>query len=264
MDYSKIIYCRCAYNNSITEESRELFNKILQSSKKELLVLDDLCAMATQKNSELIDFVKNGSITIIACHPRAVKWLLFRAGVEMNILDNLQYLDMTKYPFAELCKEAGVEISEQDKAEVQKIHPVLQKNQTAPPEESASFEKAYALQHSKQSTRPWFPVIDYSRCTKCGACMDFCLFGVYDKQEDNTIDVAHPFNCKDNCPACARICPHHAIIFPKYNNAPVNGDLDDILEDTPHKTPIFAMSSEDLYKALSKRNKKQKKELYKK
>src|SRR5207302_575815 len=27
--------------------------------------------------------------------------------------------------------------------------------------------------------RRWYPVIDYSRCTNCMECIDFCLFGVY-------------------------------------------------------------------------------------
>ena len=261
---NKIIYCRCAYNSLITEESRELFREILQSSKKEILILDDLCALAAKKNNELIDFVNKGEIIIIACHPRAVKWLLFRAEIEMDKLDSFHYLNMMKYPFSELCEKAGVEIPQQYKTAIEGIPPVLDNNSDDLSEESASFEKAYALQNSKQSTRPWFPVIDYSRCTKCGACQDFCLFGVYGKKEDGAIDVAHPFNCKDNCPACARICPHNAIIFPKYNKAPVNGDLEEVAEDAPHKTPIFALSPEELYKALSKRNKKPAKGLYKK
>ena len=31
----------------------------------------------------------------------------------------------------------------------------------------------------KQPERRWYPVIDYSRCTNCLECIDFCLFGVY-------------------------------------------------------------------------------------
>ncbi|MEX2185814.1 MAG: ferredoxin family protein, partial [Pirellulales bacterium] len=29
------------------------------------------------------------------------------------------------------------------------------------------------------AARRWYPVIDYSRCTNCMECIDFCLFGVY-------------------------------------------------------------------------------------
>src|SRR5690349_15887991 len=34
-----------------------------------------------------------------------------------------------------------------------------------------------AVQHG--GWKPWFPVIDYDRCTNCMQCLSFCLFGVY-------------------------------------------------------------------------------------
>jgi len=69
--------------------------------------------------------------------------------------------------------------------------------------------------------RAWFPVMDLDRCTQCGKCRDYCLFGVY--QAHGEIKVANPDHCKNNCPACARICPAGAIIFAKYPDAPVDG-----------------------------------------
>jgi len=59
----------------------------------------------------------------------------------------------------------------------------------------------------------WFPVIDYSRCKGCRQCMQFCLFGVYEVQSGRVF-AANPDNCKNGCPACSRICPHGAIMFP--------------------------------------------------
>ncbi|MEM8934556.1 MAG: ferredoxin family protein, partial [Acidobacteriota bacterium] len=58
---------------------------------------------------------------------------------------------------------------------------------------------------------PWFPVIDYDRCTNCMQCLSFCLFGVYDVDDNKTIDVAQPQRCKTHCPACSRVCPEVAI-----------------------------------------------------
>lgn len=69
--------------------------------------------------------------------------------------------------------------------------------------------------------RAWFPVMDLDRCTQCGKCRDYCLFGVY--QAHGEIKVANPDHCKNNCPACARICPAGAIIFAKHPDAPVDG-----------------------------------------
>jgi NAD-dependent dihydropyrimidine dehydrogenase PreA subunit len=66
------------------------------------------------------------------------------------------------------------------------------------------------------SWKPWFPVIDYDRCTNCMQCLSFCLFDVYGVSEDNKIQVQNNDNCKTNCPACSRVCPEVAIMFPKY------------------------------------------------
>jgi Pyruvate/2-oxoacid:ferredoxin oxidoreductase delta subunit len=70
---------------------------------------------------------------------------------------------------------------------------------------------------------PWFPVIDYGRCAACRPCAGFCIFGVYRVDGDGRVAVANPDHCKTNCPACARMCPKVAIIFPKYASAPIDG-----------------------------------------
>ncbi len=59
----------------------------------------------------------------------------------------------------------------------------------------------------------WYPVVDYSRCIGCRHCLQFCIFGVWDLDGKRVVTVA-PDNCKLGCPACARICPEGAIIFP--------------------------------------------------
>ncbi len=66
----------------------------------------------------------------------------------------------------------------------------------------------------------WYPVHDKSRCTECGHCLQFCLFGVYETDAGGRVRVTNPDNCKPGCPACARICPHRAIMFPLYHQDP--------------------------------------------
>jgi NAD-dependent dihydropyrimidine dehydrogenase PreA subunit len=72
-------------------------------------------------------------------------------------------------------------------------------------------------------TRRWYPVIDYSRCTNCMECIDFCLFGVYGVDGAETILVEQPDNCRKGCPACSRVCPENAIIFPQHKSAAIAG-----------------------------------------
>lgn len=71
--------------------------------------------------------------------------------------------------------------------------------------------------------RRWYPVIDYSRCTNCMECIDFCLFGVYGVDEQERILVENQDNCKKGCPACSRVCPEQAIMFPDYKTAAIAG-----------------------------------------
>ncbi len=71
--------------------------------------------------------------------------------------------------------------------------------------------------------RRWHPVIDYSRCTNCMECIDFCLFGVYGVDGGERILVEQPDSCKKGCPACSRVCPEHAIIFPMHKTPEIAG-----------------------------------------
>lgn len=71
--------------------------------------------------------------------------------------------------------------------------------------------------------RRWYPVIDYSRCTNCMECIDFCLFGVYGVDKVDQILVEAQDNCKKGCPACSRVCPENAIIFPQHKTPAIAG-----------------------------------------
>jgi Pyruvate/2-oxoacid:ferredoxin oxidoreductase delta subunit len=108
--------------------------------------------------------------------------------------------------------------------------------------------------------KPWFPVIDYSRCTNCMQCLSFCLFDVYGVTAERQIQVQNPTNCKTECPACSRVCPEVAIMFPKYRHAPINGDVvstDDVRREAM-KVDISALLGGDVYSVLRDRSAKAK------
>jgi Pyruvate/2-oxoacid:ferredoxin oxidoreductase delta subunit len=104
--------------------------------------------------------------------------------------------------------------------------------------------------------KPWFPVIDYDRCTNCMQCLSFCLFGVYGVDAQNRIQAQNHDNCKTNCPACSRVCPEAAIMFPKYKAGPINGDVvqDSDLGREKMKIDISALLGGDVYSALRQRS----------
>jgi hypothetical protein len=54
-------------------------------------------------------------------------------------------------------------------------------------------------------------------------CIDFCLFGVYGVDSLERITVENQDNCKRGCPACSRVCPEHAIMFPDFKTPAIAG-----------------------------------------
>ena len=103
--------------------------------------------------------------------------------------------------------------------------------------------------------KPWFPVIDYNRCTNCMQCLSFCLFDVYGAP-GGKIGVQNPANCKTDCPACSRVCPEVAILFPKYKAGPINGDevREQDISREKMKVDISALLGGDIYAALRQRS----------
>ena len=103
---------------------------------------------------------------------------------------------------------------------------------------------------------PWFPVIDYSRCTNCMQCLSFCLFDVYGVDADGKIEVRNEDKCKTNCPACSRVCPDVAILFPKYTKGPINGDQvrEADIQKESMKVDISSLLGGDIYASLRKRS----------
>jgi len=104
--------------------------------------------------------------------------------------------------------------------------------------------------------KPWFPVIDYDRCTNCMQCLSFCLFDVYGVSEAGKIQVQNNDNCKTNCPACSRVCPEVAIMFPKYAHGPINGEAvqDSDVQREKMKVDISALLGGDIYARLKDRS----------
>lgn len=108
--------------------------------------------------------------------------------------------------------------------------------------------------------KPWFPVIDFDRCTNCMQCLSFCLFDVYGVTPGGQITVQNESNCKTDCPACSRVCPEVAILFPKYKAGPINGDevsAEDVRREAM-KVDISALLGGDIYAMLRDRSAKAK------
>ena len=144
---------------------------------------------------------------MLACFPRTVNALLTRAG----------------------CRDAAtVEIVNLRASKPEAIAAQLNLSDVRP-------GGKVTLSRSNTDWEPWYPLIDSDRCRQCKQCLNFCLFGVYALDAEQVVGVVQPTHCKTGCPACARVCPFAAIVFPKYNTAPINGDTVD--EEAWKNTP---------------------------
>ncbi|WP_430809523.1 MULTISPECIES: ATP-binding protein [unclassified Carboxylicivirga] len=167
----------------------------LRSNGYRVDIKDDLCRLVVDDPNQIIK-AKEG--TIIACHTRAVN-------------NHLNWLGITPGSIIEARESSADEILSKFGLE----------GDAPSPTTDDLIKELEALPVCKDQDA-WYPVIDKTKCTECGKCHDFCLFGVY-TVENKQVKVTNPHNCKNNCPACARMCPSQAIIFPKYDKSPING-----------------------------------------
>lgn len=226
-----IIFCDCPNKSVIPTEIRNQILSELQSSETEQPVIVNLCEWAMGKGIDPFAALPgDANLRLYGCHSRAMRWLLERGG----------------YPLA----DKAVEFID------------LRAMATEIPGNMVSIEtmdKAGLIRHIQTSPDPgaWYPVIDYDRCRNCKQCLSFCLFGVYTLDSTGKVVVHQPANCKPNCPACARICPETAIIFPKYSEPPINGGTaKETFAAEKTNEPVEAINESDIYSALAERKRR--------
>ena len=62
-------------------------------------------------------------------------------------------------------------------------------------------------------SKQWYPVINYEKCTECGACVEKCSHGVYQEKSAPRPVVAYPEGCIQGCTGCGSLCPNGAIEY---------------------------------------------------
>lgn len=228
-----ILLCRCISNKLYNKDVVNKLIDYISSFEVNIYDIDDLCGLSVI-NKEQINKIFNNEINIIlSCYDRSIKSLTKDLNVDFN---KIKLVNIHKKTFEEIQSEINDLKIKTGKSQVTTIK-------------------------IGNDWIPWFPVIDYSRCSNCKQCLNFCLFGVYSRSDDGKIKVTQPKNCKTNCPACARICPSIAIIFPKHNEAPINGDeiTNEENEKNRVKIDMQKLLGDDPYKTLLERRLKNRK-----
>ncbi len=238
-DAKRILYCHCSYYDDVLpEEVKSSVVRVLSSLGVPFDPVPDLCGLAARRDPTLKAVASGGPAAVLACHPRAVRWLFDCAGAPLPET-GVELLDMRSQPASEItekllegatCASGGCACN-------------------------ASLVESL-LVPEPGSWVPWFPVIDYDRCIGCRQCLEFCLFGVFGVDDSGRVVVEHPEKCKTNCPVCARVCPEVAIMFPKYASPPING-AEVTAEDAarePVKVDLASILAGDVHAKLRARS----------
>lgn len=216
-----LIYCNCKAG-IIADKKQEALVDSFKKLKIKVFELHDICAFSLNEkdflNSLDTEFDKK---FIVACYPRAIENIFAQNNISLS---NYEVLN-----FRELSEEKIVSTLEEK----------LTNNTTTP---------NYEVKKSSLEVPAWYPVIDESRCTLCGQCARFCVFGVY-KFNKKSLKVVNPLSCKNNCPACGRTCPASAIVFPRLPEGSVLSGAEPGTEK-----PIKPVQKEGLFTLLNERN----------
>ena len=176
----------------------------LKNGGQTVTVIPDLCKISISNTDQMATMASGA---VVACYPRAVRSMFDNLGLKPK-----EVFDIRNHTGEQVLHEMGI------------LHPLF-----APEHPLSEFVP-------QEGEEAWHPVIDRERCTGCGKCYDFCLFGVY-ARIDGEVRVTQPQKCKNNCPACARVCPSQAVIFPKYEKSPINGGVhhEEKIDETDNK-----------------------------
>ncbi len=181
-----LIYCNCGAGIISAEKQNQLAHLIKQQNI-DVFELHDLCAFSLNEKGFLNSLEESfDNKFIAACYPRAIKHMFLQNRIGLSNYKALNYRELTAEQIIEGITPAGDEKGDTN----------------------------YVVMKTGLTVPAWYPVIDKSRCTLCGQCARFCVFGVYRFDKKN-LEVVSPLSCKNNCPACGRTCPSYSIIFPR-------------------------------------------------
>lgn len=282
---SDIVLCRCIHRAFYPPGALDAVQHGLTSAGHRVTLVDDLCAWAADRDPRLKSAVSDGGpVTVVACYPRAVQWLLQWAGAGSPAVP-VQVYNLRTQPADDILRQLGGKgLCDTPTASVSEYVPSPAARRgigddsgrlSQVPEEANRNAYAVRSEYVRSSGEtvaspsdvpmnqsqaapwvPWFPVLDFDRCVHCRQCVSFCPFGVY-AVADGKVTVTAPRNCKDNCPACARMCPKQAIIFPKVPDSPINGDrvTEEAVQEARQRLEeqTKALAEEDLHSILAKR-----------
>ena len=79
----RILYCHCAFAQVVPPETKTAVLDGLSGSGVSFEAVPDLCEMSARRDPALAEIAAGENVAIVACYPRAVRWLFNGAGVSL-------------------------------------------------------------------------------------------------------------------------------------------------------------------------------------
>lgn len=98
---ARVLYCHCAYAKVVPAETKGEVLKKLCDSGRPFDAVADLCEMSARKDPELKRLADGQPATIVACYPRAVRWLFHAAQAPLP-KDGVEILNMREQTPADI------------------------------------------------------------------------------------------------------------------------------------------------------------------
>lgn len=99
MAIPRVLYCHCAFAQVVPNDVKARVLEDLTASSCSFDAVPDLCEMSARRDPALAQIAEGGA-TIVACYPRAVKWLFSAAGSALP--DEVRILNMREQPAEEI------------------------------------------------------------------------------------------------------------------------------------------------------------------
>jgi hypothetical protein len=81
---SRVLYCHCAFAQAVPRPVKQDVLRALTDGNADFDAVADLCEMSARKDPALKEFAACERLTLIACYPRALRWMFDAAGAPLD------------------------------------------------------------------------------------------------------------------------------------------------------------------------------------
>ena len=103
---ARLIYCHCAFAQVVPTETKSAVLEQLSAAEVSFEAVPDLCEMAARRDPALAEIAAAQDVAIVACYPRAVRWLFNGAGVTLP--EHVRVLNMREQTADDISADLGV------------------------------------------------------------------------------------------------------------------------------------------------------------